>query len=202
MLRTWAARRILVSSSVKESITLTTGQYIYAWGLGGDISTTRPSQLFGASIIDTEGVTHIVDIITEGKYRNISVKGAVSRPYALFFQPSFPLANIYLYPVPGDAESLYIDSLKPFTETSSFGSLTDVLVFPPHYEEAIIYNLAVRLADEFGKAVTASVAAIASSTIDSIIASNSGNQVEEVALVFPASSANGARYSINSDTYH
>lgn len=202
MLRTWAARRILVSSSTKESFTLIPGQYLYTWGVSGDIITGRPSQLLGASIVDSEGVTHIVDIISEGKYRGISVKGTVGRPYALFFQPSFPLASIYIYPVPSDAESILFDSLKPFTETSSFTDLADVLSFPPHYEEAIIYNLAIRLADEFGKKVSISVAAIASATIESIIAGNSVNQAEEVAIIMPAGSASGARYSINSDSYH
>jgi hypothetical protein len=202
MLRAWESRRLLVFASTKENVTLVPGQYLYAWGTDGDINTTRPSQLLGCYITDSEGVTHTIDIISEDKYRSISVKGTVSRPYALYFQPTYPLANVYLYPVPSDVETMVIDSLKPFTETSSFSGLTDTLAFPPNYEEAITYNLAVRLADEYGKAVTASIAAIATATLDSIIAVNSSNQVTEAMIITPASSPQGTRYSINSDTYH
>jgi hypothetical protein len=193
---------MIVFASTKESITLTPGQYLYTWGGGGDVSTTRPYQLLGCYIEDSEGVTHPVDIIPEGKYRSISVKGTVSRPYSLHYHPSYPLAEIYLYPVPSDAESLYIDSFKPWTETSSFSGLTDVLSFPSNYEEALIYNLAIRLSDEFGKQVSAATAAIAASTLNAIMSVNSANQVEEVVIITPASPAYGARYSINSDTYH
>jgi hypothetical protein len=58
MLRTWASRRLLVFASTKENVTLVPGQYLYTWGTDGDINTTRPSQLLGCYITDSEGVTH------------------------------------------------------------------------------------------------------------------------------------------------
>ena len=202
MLRSWAAERINVFASVKESVTLTSGTFLYTWGTGGSINSDRPHQILGASIVDSSGVTHLVDIISEGKYRSITVKATISRPYALFFQPTFPLANVYLYPVPDTAETFSLDSLKAFTETSSFTALSDTLSFPPQYEEPLIYNLAVRLAPEFGKAISAEVAAIANSSYNRIITLNSANQVEPVAVIVPASASHRARYSINSDSYH
>jgi hypothetical protein len=202
MLRSWAAERINVFASTKETVTLTPGTFLYTWGTGGSINTDRPHQVLDASIVDGSGVTHEVEIISERKYRSVTVKATISRPYALFFHPAFPLANIYLYPVPDTAETLSLDSLKAFTETSSFTDLTDTLSFPAQYEEALIYNLAIRLAPEFGKTITTEVAAIASSSYNRIITLNSANQVEPASIVLPASAPYGARYSINSDSYH
>lgn len=202
MLRSWAAERINVFASTKEDVVLTPGTFLYTWGTGGSINSDRPHQVLGASIVDSSEVTHRVDIISEGKYRSITVKTTISRPYALFFQPTFPLANIYLYPIPDIAETLSLDSLKLFTETSSFTSLSDMLSFPPQYEEALIFNLSVRLAPEFGKSISAEVVAIAASSYNRVITLNSANQVEPVKVIVPASVPHGAQYGINSDTYH
>jgi hypothetical protein len=202
MLRRWASKKILVFASTKESFTLTAGTYLYTFGVGGTFNSARPYEVVGAYVLDGTGVTHGVDIISEGKYRSISVKGTASRPYALFFHPTYPLAEVYLYPVPDSGESLYIDSFKPFTETSSIDATTSTLAFPPNYEEALIYNLAVRLSSEFGKAVTIEVAALAESSYSDILHLNAANQMETVQIILPVSSPYGARYSINSDSYH
>jgi hypothetical protein len=205
MLRSWGALSVNVFASIKENITLIPTKSLYTWGTGGDINTARPNQVLGAYVLEgsgATGVTHPVDIISEGKYRTISVKGTTSRPFALFFHPSFPLAEVYLYPVPDLAEGLYLDSFKPFVETGSFGLTTDTLVFPAYYEEPLIYNLAIRLAPEYGKTASAEVVAIAKSSYTDMTILNSANQVEELYILTPASSPYGARYSINSDSYH
>jgi hypothetical protein len=185
MLRVWAAKRLLVFASVKESFTLVSGTASYTWGSGGTINTTRPHQILGAFVRDSSNIDHPVDVISEGRYRNITSKTTSGRPDRLFYHPLYPLAYIYLHPTPDTAETLWLDSMKPFTETSSFGALTDTISFPLNYEEPLVYGLAVRLAPEFGKAVSAEVAAIASSSYDSLITLNAANQVEPVRLSLP-----------------
>jgi hypothetical protein len=200
MLRSWGALSLKVFASVKESKVLTAGKGLYTWGLGGDISTARPNQVLGAYILSGD-TSYPVDLITEGGYRNISVKGTSSRPDSLYFYPSFPLATLYLYPVPDAAETLWLDSFKPFTETGSFGLTTDTLVFPSYYEEPILYNLSIRLAPEYGKAVSAEVAAIAKSSLSDLTVRNSADRVEPVFVLVPAGLNSGVHYSINSDSY-
>ena len=201
MLRSWGALKANVFASIKEHITLTPTQYVYTWGSGGDITTARPNQVIGAYILDSDGTTHPVDLISEGRYRGITMKTTTSRPYALYYHPDYPLANVYLYPVPETAEDLYLDSFKPFTETGSFGLSTDTLVFPVYYEEPMVYNLAIRLAPEYGKAVPIEVAAIAKESYDIMVIRNSADQLEPVYILVPASGPYGAGYSINSDSY-
>jgi len=201
MLRSWSALSSNVFATVKENATLTAGKASYTWGSGGDIVTARPNQVLGAYILDSGGMTHPVDIIAEGRYRSISNKDTSSRPYSLFFHPTYPLANIYLYPVPDSAETLYLDSFKPFTETGSFGLTTDTLTFPVYYEEAIIFNLAIRLAPEYGRAVFSEVALIAKTSYSTLVTINAANQVEPIFVPIPANGCYGAGYSINTDSY-
>ena len=201
MLRSWGAVSANVFATVKESHTLTSGTGTYTWGSGGDISTARPNQVTGAYILEDGTTTYPVNIVPEGTYRAISVKSTTGIPGSLFFYSSYPLATLYIYPVPDAAYVLYLDSFKPFTEASSFGLVTDTLSFPSYYEEAIIYNLAIRLAPEYGKTVSTEVGAIAKSSFDSLLNANTSGRVEQIYIRVPGSLPYGTRYSINSDSY-
>jgi hypothetical protein len=200
MLRSWSAAKINVFASVKESFNLASATSYYTWGSGGTITTARPNQLLGAFIRDSSGVDHPVDIIDENKYRRISSKATSSRPYAVFFHPLYPLAALYFYPTPASVEACHIDSLKAFTETSSFDSLTATLAMPPYYEEPLIYNLALRMAPEFGKTFPVEDSSVAISSYNKLVNLNAANQVETVNVVIPAGFF-GSGYDINSDTY-
>ncbi len=195
MLRSWASEKINVFSSVHETHTLVAGTSSYTWGVGGAINTLRPNQVIGVSILDGSGITHPVDIISEGQYRNISTKTTISRPNSLFAQYAFPYITLYLYPVPDTAETLNLDSLKPFTETSSFTATTDTIQVPVNYEEPIIYNLAIRIASEFGKEIPREVVEIARKSFNRITIRNASNYVEPISLNLPVNLAGG--YNIN-----
>lgn len=199
MLRSWSAEKINVFSSVHETHTLVSGTYTYTWGTGGTINTIRPNQVTGVSILDSGGTTYPVEIISEGVYRNISMKTTTGRPYYLFPLYGFPYITINLYPIPDNIETLNLESLKPFTETSSFEAITDTLQMPVIYEEPIIYNLAVRMAPEFGKAAPMEVVAIATDGYNRLITRNASNQVEPVRITLP-SGINGG-YNIDSNNF-
>jgi len=199
MLRSWGALSQNVFAAITESTTLEVDTEVYTWGSGGDISTLRPNHVTGAYILDSSGVSHPMGLISGAKYRNIPIKTISARPYSLFFDPLYPLAYVYLYPVPNTAETLYLTSFKPFTETGSFALSTDTLIFPGYYEEAIIYNLAIRLAPEYEKPVSVDVALIAKESLNILNILNLSNQIESVGINIPVNSF--GHYSINTDGY-
>jgi len=201
MLRSWGGVNSNIFASVQESFVLSAGSLSYSWGSGGDIDTLRPNQVLGAYILDSGGTSHPIDIISKDSYRAISVKDTSARPYDLYFSSLYPLAYIYLYPVPAEVETLYLDSYKPFTQSGSFGLVTDSISFPVTYEEAIIYNLAMRLAPEYGRSVSADVAMIAKESLADITVANLAGRIEPVYLLIPGDGINGSRYSINSNTF-
>lgn len=200
MLRSWGALSMNVFATAKESCTLTAGTGSYTWGVGGVINSARPNQVIGAYILES-GTSYPVNVITEGVYRSISVKATTGIPNSLFLHSAYPLATVYLYPVPDSAYTLYLDSYKPFTEVGSFNLTTDQIVFPSYYEEPIIYNLAVRLAPEYGKNISTEVGAIAKTSYDALVTANSSGRVEQIFLKIPGDAPYGSMYSVNSNMY-
>lgn len=199
MLRSWGALSQNVFASVTESKTLTVETESYTWGSGGDINTLRPNNVTGAYILDSSGVSHPMSLISDARYRAIPIKSISARPYSLYFDPTYPLASIYLYPSPSIAESLYLTSFKPFVESGSFGLSTDTLIFPGYYEEPMIYNLAIRLAPEYGKTASAEVALVAKNSLDDLQNLNLSNQLKGIGISIPVNSF--GHYSINTDSY-
>jgi len=192
MLRLWASKRILVYASTKESFSLVVGRASYTWGSGGNITTARPNSIIGAYVRDTDGNDSMIEIISEGQYRAKSDKSSTGTVESLFYHPLYPLGYLYLFPTSDTTDTMYVDSLKPFTETSSFDALTSTVAFPPNYEEALVYNLAVRLASDFGKTISQETALVASNSYDTLVTLNSGNQVEPISLSLPMGNATGS----------
>jgi hypothetical protein len=197
MLRLWATKSLLVFATSKDSKVLTPSTASYTWGSGGVITSSRPSSILGAYVSDGSGNDFPVNIISEREYNDISRKATTGRPEYLFFYPAYPLATIYLYPTPDAAYTLNVDSRRPFTETSSFLLLTDTLLFPPSYEEPMIYWLAVRIAPEFGKTVPPEVLMVAEAGYEAIAGVNSSNQVSPIHVNFPAGRSRIGNYDIN-----
>lgn len=185
MLRLWSSKKILVFASTRETVTLVPGQAAYTWGSGGNITTDRPHALTDAFVRDSNNTDYDVSVITEGRYNSITNKDIGGRPSYAFLHPLYPLAYLYLYPTPDTADTIHLDSLKPFTETSSFSDISDTLAIPVNYEEPIIANLAVRIAPEYGKSVSVEIASLAASGYDFLIGLNSSNQVEPITLSLP-----------------
>lgn len=198
MLRSWAQNRILVYASKRESFTLIPGQALYTWGSGGNITTARPHTILDAFIRDAGGTDMYIDIISENKYNNISTKSSGGRPGYLFYHPEYPLGNIYFYPTPNVSDTVWINSLKPFTETSSFENVDQTIAFPPNYEEALIYNLAIRIAPEMGITAPSETLFMAEKSYSDLIGLNSANAIESIRPSLPFfGSGYGGRYNIN-----
>ena len=118
-------------------------------GIGGDISLPRPIQLEeGCFTRDSDGMDQDLWQIRERQeYDALPNKTEVKgRPRAIFYEPSYPLATIYLYPVPDVQITVVINHRQPLQQ---FDSLNTVLSMPPGYRKAIRFNLACTIHPEF-----------------------------------------------------
>jgi hypothetical protein len=197
MLRMWSSKKINLNATVSETKVLTAGQALYTWGISaGNIATVRPYEIVNAFVRDSSNTDSNIVSVTKGQYNDQATKYIQGKPGFLYYNPLFPLGYLYLYPVPDVAYTLYIDTIKPLTETGSFDVLASTIQLPPDYEEAIIYNLAIRVAPEYGKSVPAEVAVIAETSYNTMINLNANNQVETVSANLPYNNVN-CRYDIN-----
>ncbi len=162
MLDGWALKRHKIYARVLEGFTLTAGTGAYS--IGSSVNTDRPIRIEYAYIRDN-GKDHPLDLIDNDRYNAIVDKSLQGLPRYLFYNPQYSLGEVYLWPVPDKNYSLYLDSWKPFTK---FQNLTDNVNFPPGYERALKYNLAVELAPEYGKPLPPEIVAVAQESLKDI----------------------------------
>ena len=83
-------------------------------------------------------------------YENLVNKVATGAPVRLFYQPLAYSGNIYIWPLPDSSwlsNNLIIRYQRPFQD---FNASADEPDFPKEWHEALIYQLAVRLAPVYG----------------------------------------------------
>ena len=195
MLEVWSTKQILVPASAEDNFALAIGTSTYTMGTAGTASTVRAKKIVNAFVRDSGNYDHPVEIISENQYNAITDKTTRGRPYLLFYDPKYAVGVINLYYTPDAAETMYIESLQLLQDLDA---VTDTVTLPGDYEEAIIYNLAIRLTPEHEVQIPIEVAALAASSLDSIIVLNSASQVEPVGLD-PGIVGGGRIYNINTD---
>lgn len=91
-------------------------------------------------------------VITDDAYQAIQIKGLSNALFTnVYYNPTFPLGTIFLWPKPDTADNQLVLYLQ-----NVFGGFADYTTdydYPdlPGYAEALEYNLAVRLAEPYGR---------------------------------------------------
>lgn len=149
MMASWSNDSLMIYARLSESFPLVSGQDVYTIGSGGDFDTDRPLQILTA-FTRIGDIDYDISIIPDISYDGITQKNISSSiPEVMFYQASFPLGKITIYPVPTTG-TLHIRSEKQLTQ---FPSLDTDVELPPGWDRALIFNLAIELAGEYGQAV-------------------------------------------------
>lgn len=164
LLSSWSNESILCVSRTEESpYTLTPNDGEYTIGTGANINTARPIRIVSgftrSGSIDTP-----LDPITDEAYAAIADKAAQGTPRFINYDNANPTAKIKLWPLPATADALYLVTEKEITELTLAGTVT----FAPGWKRAVVHNLAVELAPEYGVEIPASVERIAKESKGSI----------------------------------
>lgn len=164
----WRAERLTILNTTRNVYTLTAGTQTYTLGPTGSGATlictsqTRPIWLQNASIIPagTDPAVEIpIDLWTDQDWATQRVKSVQSSiPTAVYYNEDFPTGSLSFWPVPNVACQAVLYWPQALVE---FATLTGEYALAPGYEDAIKYNLAVRLAPEFGRPLDPTVAALA-----------------------------------------
>lgn len=161
MLNLWQSRRWLVPS-LAEVVFPATGALSYSVGIGGDINVLRPDNVedaFVRLLTGSAAVDYPLQVIDAREdYNSISIKALKAWPSAVYYLPSVPLGQLFIWPVPNATYEIHI-FIKAVL--ANFATLTSPLTLPAEYEEAILYNLAARLAIAYGLPARPDIAALA-----------------------------------------
>lgn len=155
MIDAWGVQRLTMYQLLRTVEPLISGQASYTVGTGGNIPIVRPDQIdYARLIIDTSAdpVTEIdLTVWTDQQWAAISQK-ELTNPLVqgIYYDRGWTagLGIIYPWPIPDVGTTELVLYTKQ--ALTAFADLTTVYTFPPGYVEALQYNLALRLAPEFG----------------------------------------------------
>lgn len=167
LLASWSNESMLIVARAWENFQLVGGTTLYTIGPGQTFDTVRPTFINDAYVIvnSTNTPSYQLTVIQDETYFDTTLKTQQGIPFELNYDNAYPTGNIRIYFVPDQAYTLYMLSEKPLT---SFATLDTIVSLPPGWEEALIYNLAIRLAPEYGQQASQGIVQIAIDTLTNI----------------------------------
>ncbi len=156
MLRHWSAKNIRIHY-IKEENFVATGVESYTIGPTGVwVSTYRPVTI-----------------------TRMYIKDSVGNQTNINFSYNPLMTNGIVYISKDISEVVYVEYLSQLLEPAV---ITANFILPDEYQEAIVYGLAVRLAPEYGKAVSPEIVALAQGALQDLETRNFAERVQPVAV--------------------
>lgn len=150
MLSAWQTEDLMVYTVDRTAFNLVAGQQSYTIGVGGNFNTTyavRPGQIDMASVI-VSGVEIPIQVMNDEQWRDVTLKSVSSTfPLQMWSNGDYPLNTLYFWPIPAAVNSVV---LYLWGQTVEFASVDTTVSMPQGYEEALVMNLAIRLASGYG----------------------------------------------------
>jgi len=206
MVDSWATERLTIYTVTRNVFTLTSSTQDYTIGAGGTFNMARPLWIVAASIIPDKDASSaqkvelpIASALTVQEWQEVGVKGVTSTyPTQFFYDKNWVagLATISIWPIPDNSDCQLV--LYTPTALSQFADLTTAYTFPPGYEEAFRYQLALRLAPEFGVPVQPDIRQLALQALGNI---KRANLTSDVLGIDAALLSEGGRYDWRTDRY-
>lgn len=164
MIDSWNADRLAIYTTGSNDFPLVLGKQSYTLGPGGDFDMQRPARIDGMSAILLNDPNNPVEVpmamFTVEQWQNeVPVKIVDGNfPQICYDTGDFPLRVLNMWPIPTlEQNSVRIYGWQALAAQTLFSEVT----FPPGYAEAFKYNLAGRLAAEFGVTLSPVVATLA-----------------------------------------
>lgn len=175
LLSQWQVKRWLTWNLIDTFIT-STGAVSYTIGTGQNFNIARPDRIeaaFFRQLINTSPnqVDQTLEIIPAREtYNQIALKKLTSWPQYIFYDSSYPVGNVYVWPVP--QASLFEIHLTLKVPFSTIANLSTNIVMPPEYIPAIKWNLALRLRESYQLPPSVALVKLAQESLDVIRGAN------------------------------
>jgi hypothetical protein len=163
MLDSWWLERMAVFAIQERLFALTVGTQNYPIGPGAvaPFNVERPVKIETA-YVRVSGVDYPLSVIDYDRWTSIGYKANQGIPQWVYYEPTVPEGELFLWPIPSVAMTLYLGSRL---RIQSFTTSNDAINMPPGYVDALCFNLAVKLAPEYEREVPAVVGAEAIKTM-------------------------------------
>lgn len=165
MLANWALEKLNLNGTLINILALTSGQASYNLGPASSFTAVRPVKVIAGAVLQPAATGFIrvpLEMLTEQKWLKLPFRDSTfaTNPTAMWFNPLFPVATLNFTPVPTFSGTRTIE-LETWNVIAAFPDEVTVVNFPPGYERAIRYNLAIELAAQYAATPTPQVIEIA-----------------------------------------
>lgn len=140
MLKSWQNDGPNIFLYAAQTVTLTTAASY-------TMSPVRPLEILTVNYNDGSSETPM-QRMTRQEYESLPVKTSTGTPTCFYYDRQKEAAKIYIWPVLASAsgETLEVDYVREFADVE----LADDVDVPGEYYDAVVYNLADRLSDDYG----------------------------------------------------
>lgn len=198
MVAQWQQRRYLVYHLIEKTVNAT-GAQSYSIGPAGDINVVqRPAAInaaFARQVINSNPnqIDYPLMILPSREdYSRIAMKSLQSFPQWCWYDAATPLGLLYVYPVITSQFSIHVVFRE---QLQTAVTLTDQITLPAEYREAIMYNLAIRLAANYATPLNPAIPPLAKAALETMRTINA----QVPSMTMPIILNNGAHYNIYSD---
>lgn len=166
MLSSFVTEGLLFAALVEDIHTLTSGKANYTIGMSADadINIDRAVLLRKAYIRDGDSDYEVDTTESLEEYIRRRDKNLPGRPRHIFYERTFPLAEMFLYPTPDSAYELHMFSRKHIDKIES---LDDEVDLPREYD-GLINNLCIRIAPRKRVQIRPEILALASNLLEGL----------------------------------
>ena len=143
----WAAERLAIYTLTRTTWTIVSGTQNYTVGTGGTVNIVRPVYIDHVHFVDTSpdpDIEYQLTPLTDDAWSRVPIKTLTSPyPTCWYYNPTFPLGTLSLWPVPTSA-TLLGAAYAP-QAVAEFTSLDTAVALPPGYRRMLVKNVAVCL---------------------------------------------------------
>ena len=196
--------RLFIYSVARDQYPLNPPKMTYTIGIPADPSQTvdfaapRPQLIERANIVDVTGtIRYPLALFTSLQWARISYQAIPNTiPTVLYNDRAHPVSTLYLWGQPQSGQTL---ELFTWTQIPVFTSASDAVVLPLQYEDALVLNLACRLAPHFQRVVDQDVRQQARESLMRLESINAPQPVLDTGAL--CSGYGYSRWNIYSDQY-
>ncbi len=135
---------LVVTLTTPVSATVDAGAVCYCY----QTKLHRPIMILDCFIRQVAGNDVPVNLISRDDYNTFGKKASYGTPNQLYYDSQRDAAHLYFYPAPNDVtQTAFIEFQSPVQDV---GTTSNTLDLPQEWVEALKYNLAVRIAPEYG----------------------------------------------------
>jgi len=175
LIKAWALKDVNLWLTQEAVLTLILARGMYYLGPTGDTcltvvgsaQITRPIEVLEARIRDTDNNDEPLTICqTRDEFFSITDKTSSGDATHVWYDPVITNGRLYVWPVADDATKTIVFTMRRTIE--DFDASANDFDGPPEVLDAIVWNLAVNLAPEYGREVPQLVMAKAQETFNDV----------------------------------